>query len=839
MLRTLKQTALAALTALSVPLVAAEPPQFDVNQIKWEMTRYSKIVDRGGKKYILVQVPKGAKDIANKNCAFFNIDLAPFAGYDLEFSVKARGRNISEPAQSFNGGKVMLYFQDRNGREYWPGAAVPRGTFDWTTIKVLTMVPKGAHSGRFRLGLQESSGEIEFDLSSFKVGVPGIEKEEKLPLTPDLARELDLIESRMRAELLKGKVATPEEVREVLAKQNPDGTFNDIDYNDDNRSAWRVAKHLGNAHLLARVWATKGHEYYHDKKVGEAVQKAVDWWGRNRPISSNWWWNDMSVPQTLGNIMLAAPELFPEGELRTRALIVCRQAKYLPRYTGNNLVFIAQNIFRRALLERNVAPLTKAAGIIAQEIRMAPVHNKTEWAFGGIRADGCYHQHGPQVQFGNYGGEFFSNIAYWSNIWEGTRWQLTPEQWQVMRHLSFDGFQWILWNGDMDLLACGRQLGENAAHTKGLRTITAFEKLRAADPGDKAPYDAVLKRNAEKVNTLVGNRHFWNSDMMVHRRPDWYATLRMNSVRVRPIEDDTNWDNSLGRYFSDGVCLVTRTGKEYDNITAVWDWTRLPGTTLPATPIISTKNRRWTLSQKGTSRQLGETAFVGGVTDGIRGAAVFTMDLDGVKAKKAYFFDTDAIYQLGAGITSTVPYGVETTVNCCIRNGEIKQGKNWFHHDGIGYRGENIRLLTGERTGDWRILEGGRTEPKPETKDLFQLRIDHGVKPENATYSFAILPDATPEETANWNKGKVLSNTETCQAVEFNDGTIGAIFHAPGKLDNFETKAPGAFLIKGKKVLAVDPSAKLQEITIVLDKVSKSVKLPDGEMEGTAVEVEF
>ena len=180
MLRTLKQTALAALTALSVPLVAAEPPQFDVNQIKWEMTRYSKIVDRGGKKYILVQVPKGAKDIANKNCAFFNIDLAPFAGYDLEFSVKARGRNISEPAQSFNGGKVMLYFQDRNGREYWPGAAVPRGTFDWTTIKVLTMVPKGAHSGRFRLGLQESSGEIEFDLSSFKVGVPGIED----PLAP-------------------------------------------------------------------------------------------------------------------------------------------------------------------------------------------------------------------------------------------------------------------------------------------------------------------------------------------------------------------------------------------------------------------------------------------------------------------------------------------------------------------------------------------------------------------------------------------------------------------------------------------------------------------------------
>lgn len=67
MLRTLKQTALAALTALSVPLVAAEPPQFDVNQIKWEMTRYSKIVDRGGKSTFWSRLPKGTEGIANKN----------------------------------------------------------------------------------------------------------------------------------------------------------------------------------------------------------------------------------------------------------------------------------------------------------------------------------------------------------------------------------------------------------------------------------------------------------------------------------------------------------------------------------------------------------------------------------------------------------------------------------------------------------------------------------------------------------------------------------------------------------------------------------------------------
>ncbi|UKI32515.1 MAG: hypothetical protein L6W00_02705 [Lentisphaeria bacterium] len=243
--------------------------------------------------------------------------------------------------------------------------------------------------------------------------MPEVEEEELLPVAPEMEKELALIESRMRDALLAISPVSAAEARKLLAAQRPDGRFAGIDYQDDNRSVWRVARHLGNTLSLARVWASPGHELYHDKAIGEAVQKAVAWWGKVRPRSSNWWWNDMSIPQTMGNILLLAPELFPAGEVRSNALAVCRQARFLSRYTGNNRVFIAQNIFRRALLERNVAPLSRAAGVIAEEIRMAPVEDKTGWAFGGIRADGCYHQHGPQIQFGNYGGEFFANVGYW------------------------------------------------------------------------------------------------------------------------------------------------------------------------------------------------------------------------------------------------------------------------------------------------------------------------------------------------------------------------------------------------------------------------------------------
>ena len=842
--------ALFCLIPLLVP--AAGAAELSAEQFRWKLTRCCRIVEQNGKQILQVRVPKDSGELRRQNCAFATIDLKPFAGKTLRISVRMRGRNVSRPLHAFNGVKVLLHHKSGTGGEHWAGASNPTGTFDWRSSTVSTALPYDAVQGVLRLGLQESSGEVEFDLSSLRVGVPAELPEEEAPLSPEQEKEFAQMESRLRKQLLAAPACSATEAKKLIAAQRPDGTFSNLDYKGDNRSAWQAARHLGNALRLARTWASPDHELYHDKAVGTAVRKAVAWWGKMRPRSSNWWWNDMSVPQTTGYILLIAPELFPAGDsVRQSALSVCGQAKFQPHYTGNNRVFIAQNVFLRALLMRNGRLLDEAAAVLAEEIRWAPTTDKTAWTFGGIRADGCYHLHGPQIQFGNYGGEFLMNIGFWANVWNGTRRELSPQQWTLVRHLAFNGFQWVLWKGRMDLLAIGRQLGRDAARSRGRRTLNTFEALKRVDPDPAAAaeYDAALERNRGGGNTLVGNRHFWNSDYMVHRRPEWYAAVRMNSVRVRPIEENGNGDNALGRYFSDGVCLVMRSGMEYDDITPCWDWTRLPGTTLPKTPVYTAEESekhglraggripRWTHSVK--FRQIGETEFVGGVTDGTRGAAVFTMNLDGVKAKKAYFFDTDAVYELGCGISSTGPYPVATTVNSCLRSGEIRQGKNWFHHDGIGYRGANLTLLTGDRTGDWRYVEGGLREPKLVTKELFSLQIDHGVKPENGSYAFAILPGATPEETADWNRGRILANTANCQAVEFNDGTIGAIFYAPGKLGKFETKTPGLFLIQKRRVSAADPTAREKEMTILLDGISRTVILPTGESAGSSVSCSF
>lgn len=789
---------------------------------------------------VRVRIPAGSPASRQRNCARSNFDITPFQNRELGISIQMRGKNVSPSRRrwSYNA-RLQLSYRLPNGSMRWVEAVTPSGNFNWTSVQLSDWIPAGSSGGIIYLGLDNGSGEIEFNLSTLKISALGEETEQPEAIAPGLARELELIESRMRRMLLSGRIKPEKEVLALIARQRADGTFDGIDYSNENRSQWKTAEHLSQTRAIARAYASENHPLYRDAAVGKAIRNAVNWWSSKRPFNSNWWWNDMWVPEALGETLLLAPDLFPEGPERSAALRVCRQAKFLPRYTGNNRVYIARNIFLRALLERNIGPLNKAAAVLSEEIRFASVENKTKDSFGGIRADGCYHLHGPQVQFGNYGCEFLKNVANWANIWRDTHWQFSPEQWEIIRHLAFNGFRWVLWHGRMDLLACGRQLGRNAPAVKGKATLAAFRLLREADQNHREAYDEVLEQSVDNTDRLVGNRHFWNSDYMVHRRPGWYAAVRMNSVRVRPIEDGINWDNALGRYFSDGVCLITRTGREYDNITAVWNWTRLPGTTLPATPVTSTRQLRWTLRPQGRSRLLGESGFVGGVTDGICGVAVFTMNLDGVKAKKAYFFDSDSVRQLVCGINSTSPFEVATTVNSCLRNGEIRQGPGWFWHDGIGYRGSGMKLTVGMRTGDWRYLEGGLSEPMPVSRELFTLSIEHGLAPRGASCEYTILPGATPEATAAWQGGKTLANTPQLQAVELRDGRIGAVFHAPGRLGTFRTDSPGVFLIGKKEVWAADPAARLNRMKLTLGGVVKQLSLPGGEMAGSSVIVKF
>ena len=629
------------------------------------------------------------------------------------------------------------------------------------------------------------------------------------------------------ASVLHKKYADHSQVKNHLASQSPDGSWKDIDYQDQNRSNWAPAKHLLRLRLMAAAWSDPASKLYHNAALGNGIKNGITFWSKEKRICINWWWNEIFVPITSGHIFIFAFDLFADDEAQWRDKIMpsLLQAKF--NYTGQNRMWCAEGVLLRGILTKDQALISAARKEITAEI----VYGKKE----GIRVDGSFHQHGPQLQFGNYGMSYLESVTCLITYFSGTRWALTKIE--PFRDFVINGMKWVLWKQVMDISAMGRQIAMDQQTKKNKFIRSVITDLIKSDPDFAAAY----KKEPH------GNKMFFTSDFMVHRMKNFYASFRANSVRTSVVETYINSDNLLGRYLSDGLLQVMRSGEEYLNIAGCWSWTRLPGTTTPDTPRFTVEESRENgvivngkppyVTHDVKIRYNGESTFTGGVSDGKKyGVMISTMDLDKVKANKAVFFAGDIIIALGSGIESDSPYPVATTVEQSLHCGEIRSGDGWFYHNGIGYSGKNMTLTTGKRKGDWQPTWGGYTQSVPDEKDIFQLTIDHGTGIRGGTYEYAIYPDTTAEKMPDMMQSyEILENSEKLQAVKLKDNTIMAIFHKPGEIAGFTTDSPGVFIIGKKQIFAADPTHKKRIFNLTSDGKKYKLTLPGGVIAGSTV----
>lgn len=135
--------------------------------LQWNPGKFGKITEREGKQFLTVQVPP--KDKNALNCATATIDLTPHQGNMLRFRIMARAKNVSIPKHYYNGVKFMLRYTDATGLEHWHNCSKITGSFPWRELTFTSSIDITAKRGTMCLGLQESSGQVEFDLSSLKI----------------------------------------------------------------------------------------------------------------------------------------------------------------------------------------------------------------------------------------------------------------------------------------------------------------------------------------------------------------------------------------------------------------------------------------------------------------------------------------------------------------------------------------------------------------------------------------------------------------------------------------------------------------------------------------------
>lgn len=496
---------------------------------------------------------------------------------------------------------------------------------------------------------------------------------------------------------------------DIISLQKPDGSWADIDYLQRERSRWPAATlHLGRLNALVRQWRRS-----QSADAAHAVHLSLDFWLKNDFVNPNWWWNDIGVPQLLGRTLLLFEDELTDYE-RTNGISRLARTQSLGLMTGQNRLWIADIHFQRALLIGDSALLELSAKTETGEICISSGE--------GIREDWIFHQHGCQPQMGNYGLSFVESMTLLDDFLANTSYAINDEQHLILENLLSFGYEWIIWNGYLDVASIGRQFYPKAQEYKAATVIKSMKRF--------------WKEDFERRPQKTGFRYFEKSAFAVYRTDKWMVSVKAATPEIVGVETWVNEDNIKGENFADGSLFFYVTGREYADIFPLWeDWDLLPGIT----------------SYSGRSPVRGRAANDNrNVVSGCRtdNGGIFELKLDrrGLKADKTWKFSNEGVICEGSCITSQASEEVVTCVEFALaaENAAVvleSDDKFVAVNGQVRYEIEapcgSVRCRIEEREGDFKSIMGAIPSTPVKAK-VFILTISHGVKPVNASYRYRI-----------------------------------------------------------------------------------------------------
>lgn len=611
--------------------------------------------------------------------------------------------------------------------------------------------------------------------------------------------EYELILQRVRAEIYEK--ANPKKLDAktagLLRSLTPEGRWNDLDYACFFRTNWEPVEHLKRLVTIATSYTDPRSGYYGNEVLYNAVSTALRYWIQQDPKCHNWWYNQISVPQTQASLfalMDAGRQKLAE-EVTAPILKTMSQRSDPRKWTGANKMDIAIHHLIRGCLLKNDSIVRVNADEIFYPVQIV----KAE----GIQEDLSYHQHGPQLYIGGYGTVFVDNIVRMGNILNGTPFAMSDEKLRLFSDFTRNTYLNVFRGCHLDFSVTGRGVSRTGLLDYG-DCSALFKNLAAMDSRHASDYAAAARRfgtGDASYQRSDRNVMYYRSDYMLHNRKNYDFSVRTASTRTNKTESG-NGENLYGTYMSDGATNIRVNGNEYTDIFPVWEWDKIPGTTVPA----GEKRNPADWGTKGTS------TFTGGVSDGKYGVMTFDMQDYGVKARKSWFMFDKEVVCLGAGIQSDLPDNIITTVNQCHLDGKVwistgekvqtatkgnfhyTQSPQWIWHDSIAYffpQNSDLTLRLGEQKGNWAKINFNYSAVEI-SKPVFNLTISHGVSPKNASYAYVVVPGINRKEDIKAyspDEVKIERNDESIQAVSHQKlGLLQIVFYTPGTFDNGQTK---------------------------------------------------
>lgn len=637
-----------------------------------------------------------------------------------------------------------------------------------------------------------------------------------------------------------------------------DGSWADIQYDATDITKWQPTDHLERLRTIVNAYTDKGGSFYGNPQIFAKIQQALTFWYDHDPRSENWWHNEISVPQKLGELLISLRYGTDKLPKEVESQLIERMKRgSAEEKTGANKTDIATHYLYRALLTSDPDLLQLAVDQLFEPIALVD-------GAEGLQHDFSYLQHGPQLYISGYGAVYLTSIINVAKYVAGTDYALNEEKLNLFSKFYREVYLKTLRSKYIDFNVEGRGISRKNILKKN--EVYRIRTAKLIDSKNEKEWDDILLRmdssRAPNYGVIPNHQHFWKGDYTLHVRPNYSFNVRIASERTNRSEAG-NKENLLGRYLSDGATNIQVNGPEYFNIMPLWEWDKIPGTT-------SVNNENDIPLEKFWGHP-GDNAYAGGVSDQQYGATAYQLTYDGVSAKKAWFFFDDEVVCLGTDIRSETDKNITTTLNQAWLQGTVSTSgpkvthaevnhlhfadNDWLFHDGVAYlfpQATDAHISTQVQTGIWFDINNsfGKEE---QSGAVFKSWIDHGKRPQGADYAYIVVPGLK-------NAGAIKKYRNPIAVIQ-NDKSAQAVFHEKLKITQavfYEADSvtvngiqitvdkPAILMLKNlkgneKELVLADPLQKETRIAVTLEDITSGKKqhllfnMPEGAYAGSSV----
>lgn len=629
----------------------------------------------------------------------------------------------------------------------------------------------------------------------------------------------------------------------LINSLNEKGFWPDIDYRDVSREGFQHTKHLENMLYLSRVLVKDYSPFKGNYEVKKVLMLSLNYWLTNDFICDNWWNNQIGTPNILVSMLLLLDKQLSKEQSKKMLAIVDRgNINASGARPSGDRIKIAGIQAKSALFRRNDEEFETLIKIIENEIKYSiergmqhdfSFHHRTDWVNNTL----------------SYGSGYADAFAEWAANVSDTKYKFSNTSVKLLIDYYLDGICKQMVFGlypdcgimNRDLTRPNSQRNWTSKTPERLMKITSYRK---------EDLNQIKKiREGESVAPISFAKMFWRTDHFAFQRPTFYTSVRMYSTRTCNMEEPYNGEGLTNHFRGDGANYLSTTKKEYDNLAPVYDWIKIPGTTIA---------QRMEMPSEKEIQKWGLKEFAGAVSDGLYGAVGFDFlsPHSGIRAKKGWFFFDKEYVCLGSDIISN-NQKTATTINQCLLTGEVRvksesnissyeggyhnlKKTEWIWHDSVGYifpHQMDIFFTNQEASGRWFDVNRQTTSSKEEIKkDIFKLWINHNENTYKDFYQYIVVPTISSNDLKNYIEDipiRVISNTGELQAVCHDKlNIVYGVFYKTGMMkinDNLSISldAPSIVMIKFnenndiKSFAVADPSHNLGSIRMIINRQIK------------------